>query len=128
MTKETPNLADANIKRRLDNLRNRVRNGDNDFFHLLSPAADLDNIDKSDDRIMSLPPPLPPLFLQWLRRPSALTHCQIKGLAGRDCTSSEQEQVVKRKFANGIAKNFHEVEKYFEESRLKTFQVGGNRF
>ena len=117
MTKETPNLADANIKRRLDNLRNRVRNGDNDFFHLLSPAADLDNI-----------PPLPPLFLQWLRRPSALTHCQIKGLAGSDCASSEQEQVVKRKFANGIAKNFHEVEKYFEESRLKTFQVGGNRF
>ena len=128
MTKETPNLADANIKRRLDNLRNRVRNGDSDCFHLLSPAAELENIDKIDDRILSLPPPLPLLFLQWLRRPSALTHCQIKGLAGRDCARSEQEQVVKRKFANGIAKNFLGVEKYFEESWLKTFQIGDKRF
>ena len=118
MLKEESNPDDFDTKRRLDNLRNKVLppkpsvpSGENDFFHLLIPAADLDNIDNNNDRIQLLPPPLP-RSLQWLGRPSALTSWETEGLAGA-FESVEQVQVIKRKLSNDNAKNFQEAENIF---------------
>lgn len=66
------------------------------------------NIENSSVRLLLLSPSPPPFFSQWLRRPCALTPWEIERLAGGS-ESNEQEQLMKRKLSNYIAKTFYEA-------------------